>query len=244
MLVIMTVAATSCKSDEENDDPTAGGSTWVLVQIGDTKYEYDKSGRIIKEIEYDGHVITVTYGDGTITYFDEDETDPSDNIKVVFKTNENGLITSGYYNSCEYDANGFLVKTFKKYSDSSFTETYTWSEGLLTDYYKNYGGSEIYKKIEYDYDSPMNADCARFINQFYLSIGYDGIVTQGGGFGKVPSVPMKSISSMFGADYTHNWYTTTRTFSDYDENGCPGTMTTQNDDTGKTYTQKLVWAKR
>lgn len=234
MLAALAVSAVSCKSDD--DDEPAGGSTWVLVQIGDTKYEYDKSGRIIKEIESDGDAYTVTYGDGTITYASED---PSDNIKEVYKTNENGLITSGYF-ACEYDANGCLVKTYRsKSNDSSTTETLSWSEGKLTDYEKNYGGSQTFKQFEYDTDSPMHPDCIRFINQMYLPIGHRNIITQGGGYGKVPSVPVKII---YDSDYTHNWRSETRTFSDFDDNGCPATMTVQNSYSSKTI--NLVWAKR
>lgn len=251
MLVFAAVSTVSCGSDD--DDPTSSSSseselngTWVLSGYGPSSYNYDKQGRIIS---INGSAQDITYGTGTIS------TSYGDGINVVYKTSGNGLITSATvsrsnttlnYTNYEYDSNIRLISSTETAVNGTKTnDEFTWSNGLLTKQQRGaYGMEYVY---EYDEDSPMYADCARSINAIIIACSSNGIditpigkgaIWQGGYFGEVPAIPIKSVSTKYSGETLRK---TTFSFSQFDEEwkGKPGLITIE--EGGLSASKALLW---
>ena len=194
--VSMTVQQKAVKQGEQGGDTPSGVVSRIACKSwygneydGEYAMEifYDSKGRVTRMVqteqdEYDSETgesgtveskteVTITYGNGTVSYYVAHSADgvvnPDEWAKGTATLDAQGRVVSGEYTDKEddeegdneeyhstytltYDANGYLVKSEGMDGDDPLAETMTWSAGNLTQV--NWGsdnGRELIDKAVY-----------------------------------------------------------------------------------------------
>lgn len=209
--------------------------------------KYDSVGRVVRkeswvwyfnewiqpvyEYTYSANQISVHYVE---LYWNLDRTEYRElnDMMLTYTFNDDGLIVSdSSKNQYQYDSSKRLVKTYVK---SSYSDVYfNWSSYLLQNYRNN--NTKPFE-VNYSKSTNINDSCVKFLNAGILSrkIAANPLLMVNDYYGVISKNLIRYFSSGSSA-----WEMFS--YSDVDENGCPGKVVVRREADGSEIEYELHW---